>query len=96
MAELPENIRAFVAIHLPETLLATLVRVQEQLKAGLPEDKVRWTPPDQMHLTLKFLGRVSASEIPRLEASLAQLTQRFAPMRLRAEGFGCFPNRARP
>jgi len=94
--ELPERIRAFVAIRLPDELLVSLRELQARLQAGLPEGVVRWSPPEQTHLTLKFLGDIATADLRALTEGLRGICLRTAPLLLRAEGIGCFPNPGRP
>ncbi|MBW2179639.1 MAG: RNA 2',3'-cyclic phosphodiesterase, partial [Deltaproteobacteria bacterium] len=49
-----ETLRAFIAIELPETAVTFVIRIQETLKSY--RFKVKWVQPENMHLTLKFLG----------------------------------------
>lgn len=56
-------------------------------------DAVRWTPEDQIHLTLKFLGHVTVAEIEALKGGLVEIPQR---LQLRAQGMGGFPSRRNP
>ena len=56
MSDLPEKIRAFVAVRIPETVLAQLASVQQQLKGKFSD--VSWTRAEAMHVTLQFLGNV--------------------------------------
>lgn len=46
--------RTFIAIELPKNIRDSLEKLQEQLKKS--EADVKWVAPDNMHLTLKFLG----------------------------------------
>jgi len=48
--------RAFIAIDLPESLRAALRRKQAGFRSVSPD--ARWTQPEGIHLTLKFLGEV--------------------------------------
>ena len=57
------EIRAFIAIELPESVRAQLGRIQGQLKPG-HEGVVRWVDPKGVHLTLKFLGNIAESQVP--------------------------------
>jgi 2'-5' RNA ligase len=91
-----DTIRAFVAIRLPEHLPTALRAVQEQVQSGLPQDLVRWCPPEQIHLTLKFLGNIASASVGEVETALQTVCWNFAPLLLRAEGLGCFPNPNRP
>lgn len=75
--------RLFVALTLPPAIRTLL----GQLAQPLPG--VKWTPLEQLHLTLRFLGDVTTDQ---LEAVLAQLaTVRVAPFILPVEGVGAFP-----
>ena len=94
--DLPETIRAFVAIQLPRELLDSLQTVQQRLQSGLPKDAVRWTAPEHLHLTLKFLGNISTNSLGELTMALEEACRNSAPLLLRAEGFGCFPSSSRP
>jgi 2'-5' RNA ligase len=95
-SNLPETIRAFIALELSAPLMDALRAVQEQLQADLPKDAVRWVPTGQIHLTLSFLGNVPSDSLRDMEPGLQNVCQSCAPFRLRTEGLGCFPNPARP
>jgi 2'-5' RNA ligase len=61
-------IRAFLAIELPEALRPGLAQVQGELKRSRAE--VRWVPPGNIHLTLKFFGNVPEDDIGSLALHL--------------------------
>ena len=63
-------IRAFIAVRLPAEVRVAVERVQRELKAAVRGNAVRWTPSEQIHLTLKFLGNVAADSLPDLESAL--------------------------
>jgi 2'-5' RNA ligase len=89
-------IRAFIAINLPDEVRAKLERQHRSLKAALPGDGIRWTPPGQIHLTLKFLGDVPSSSVDGLRAAVERGCRGTAPFSLRARGLGVFPGAQRP
>jgi 2'-5' RNA ligase len=95
-ADLPEMVRAFIAIELPEQLVLALGEVQKRLQTAIPPATVRWVPPDQMHLTLKFLGNIASARLEELEAALRKACVETSPLTLRAEGLGCFPGPSHP
>jgi len=84
------SIRTFIAVKLPETVLAAIGRVQERMAAcGL---NVRWVATGNIHLTLKFLGEVDEDEVDAIAAVLTEAVHGFAPLRLAAAGVGVFPS----
>jgi 2'-5' RNA ligase len=92
----PATFRAFVAAS-PDPVSADAVRaVQRRLAAQAERGSVRWTPPDQFHLTLQFLGDVAEARadelVRRLTVALAGAT---AP-ELTLAGLGAFPAPAAP
>jgi 2'-5' RNA ligase len=84
--------RLFVAISIPERIRREIFRVQQELEPLTPRGAVRWTRPDQIHLTLRFLGDVPAARLEALKESLGAVCRGVRPLRLRAEGIGFFPN----
>ncbi len=93
---LPAFVRVFIAIPVDDSLRGQLERLQASLAARVPPKSVRWTRPEQIHLTLKFLGKVRAAAIPEVTAALRSVCADALALRLKAEGFGCFPNAVRP
>lgn len=75
--------RLFVALPLPEAIRTVLAALSEPLPG------IAWTPPAQLHLTLRFLGDVPADGIDELSSRLAAV--RVAPFVLPLEGLGTFP-----
>ena len=92
----PKPIRAFICIQLERGLIAELTELRHRLERTLPGNSVRWNPPDQIHLTLKFLGNIPESQAGDLAAALRGACQGMAPFPLRAEGVGAFPNLRNP
>jgi RNA 2',3'-cyclic 3'-phosphodiesterase len=91
-----EKVRAFVAIHAPEAVRENLRAAQRELASRMPDEAVRWTVFEQLHLTLEFLGSVLAGEIPRLEQALTKAAAGHCSLRLAAEDIGAFSNVRNP
>ncbi len=83
-----ERHRLFVALLPSEPARAALASL-----AGGPA-RARWTPPEQLHLTLRFIGDVSDTELQRVREALAAV--QVGPFPLGVEGVGRFPPRGRP
>jgi 2'-5' RNA ligase len=86
-----EQVRAFIAIELPEELKAALTRWRERLKSG-SQAPVKWVDPNSIHLTLKFLGNISTDMTGRITALLEDAVRGISPFHLEASGTGVFPN----
>lgn len=78
-------IRLFVALDLPEPLRQRL----SLMGGGVPG--ARWQRPDQMHLTLRFIGEVELPLLADIGAALAGVTG--APFATRLTGMGQFGDR---
>ena len=62
------QMRVFVAVELPEGLLAALGQVQAQLRAAnLPLRLVR---PEGIHLTLAFIGEIPAARVAAVSVAV--------------------------
>jgi 2'-5' RNA ligase len=91
-----EKFRLFVAVRLPESVKSELSRAQAELRDALPPGAVRWTKPEQCHLTLKFLGDVDAPRVGELCSSIRKACHGFPAVHLRAERIGFFPHPRHP
>jgi RNA 2',3'-cyclic 3'-phosphodiesterase len=83
-------IRAFVAVKLDSPLVRKLCELAAELKADLPG--VRWVPPENLHLTLKFLGAVNEERIEGIAKGLAEALRDFPRFSIHAKGLGVFPD----
>ncbi|MFC1962074.1 RNA 2',3'-cyclic phosphodiesterase [Chloroflexota bacterium] len=86
-----EQIRAFIAIELPERLKTALRRLQSQLKTG-GHYPVKWVDPPSIHLTLKFLGNISSAQIDDITRTIVKSVAGISPFGLEVSGLGVFPN----
>ncbi|HMP84725.1 MAG TPA: RNA 2',3'-cyclic phosphodiesterase [Verrucomicrobiota bacterium] len=84
--------RLFVAICVPDDVKSQLSRVQSELKSVLPPKSTSWSKPDNMHLTLRFLGNVQNGQIPELVQRLDSSLTGFGAIDLVCERLGCFPD----
>ena len=85
--------RAFVAMEISDEVRSALVRAQQEL-ARSPA-KVKWVAPQNIHLTLKFLGEIDAETVGPVKAALAEAAGG-GPVAFTVEGLGAFPPRGAP
>jgi 2'-5' RNA ligase len=91
MSELPSHVRAFVAVTIPDVVIAQLAAFQQRLKAEFRD--VSWTRPEAMHLTLQFLGAVASESLPGLTEALENATTGMKSFEVQIAGAGSFGNR---
>jgi 2'-5' RNA ligase len=77
--------RLFLGLPIPPELAQALTRLTQAIE--LP--KGRRTAPENLHLTLVFLGEVGEPTVPLIEHELSELT--FAPLPLKLTSLNTFP-----
>jgi 2'-5' RNA ligase len=87
-------IRSFICIVLPEELKAKIAELQSGLKRE--PVSVSWTKPENVHLTLKFLGDVEETRLEQVKEAISQTAQAHARFELIAHSCGVFPNEKNP
>ena len=88
------TVRTFIAIELPGRVLASIQEVQNYLKMfGF---NIRWIRPDNIHLTLKFLGNIKAEDVEKVGRAISTAAGGVKPFSLEAKGLGVFPDIRRP
>lgn len=90
-----DQIRAFIAVELPDAVRAALSASQGRLGAK-QHPYVKWVDPGGIHLTLKFLGNIDADKVSPITEAIAGAAQGVSPFRLQLGGLGAFPNPRRP
>jgi 2'-5' RNA ligase len=86
-----EEVRCFIAIELPDEIRRGLRELQAQLKAA-GQAPVKWVEPENIHLTLKFLGNVAADRIDGIALAMTEAVRGTSPFSLEVRELGVFPN----
>jgi RNA 2',3'-cyclic 3'-phosphodiesterase len=86
--------RTFICVDLPEALRVKAEALQRKL-AGLG-DKIRWMNPRNLHLTLRFLGEISRSQVETVCLAVRCAASRVEAFPIHLSGTGCFPSPRRP
>jgi RNA 2',3'-cyclic 3'-phosphodiesterase len=84
--------RLFTAIDLPADVL---VRLERLLTALRPEALIKWSPLDNLHVTVKFIGEWPESRLEELNEVLSTLAPR-EPFAIELKQLGWFPNERSP
>jgi len=91
-----DQIRTFIAIELDQAHHRALGDLQARFKRERNARGVRWVAPENIHLTLKFLGDVDAATVPALQRAVVDVCAGSAPFTLRIVGASAFPSTQRP
>lgn len=87
------NKRLFIALNLPP-------QAKEQIKSILGKfngsKNIKWTEPDNLHITLFFLGNISAEMQKKIENILHSFENRFNEIELQYQNVNAFPNLNNP
>jgi 2'-5' RNA ligase len=86
-------VRAFVAIFPPPELQMAVTGALETVQHL--DDKVRWVRPENIHLTLKFLGNVQEEILGNLRAALKETCAEHEPFDIGLARLGAFPSARR-
>lgn len=86
--------RLFIGLRLPKKQKARIHRAARTLREeDLP---VRWVEPDDLHVTLKFLGQVRKERLPEIEEAVGRVAVTTEAFSADLGGFGAFPTIRRP
>ncbi|MBU2540973.1 MAG: RNA 2',3'-cyclic phosphodiesterase [Candidatus Omnitrophica bacterium] len=88
------TIRAFIAVELEAEIKDEILRIQDILKTS--EADVKWVKPENLHITLKFLGNVQQEKIEKIKDALIGCLSYFKPFSLKLNSLGIFPKIANP
>ena len=90
--------RLFVALEIPTEVhdeFAALINELRAADSSFSKSRARWVRPENLHVTLKFIGHVDNGKLDAIRAALAEV--RFdSQVELRFGGLGFFPNGKRP
>lgn len=86
--------RLFTAIELPEAVRSAIHAATAPHLRGVAG--CRPVPPENLHVTVRFLGEVAPERLPEIAGALRSAASSALPARLRTDGFGAFPHLRRP
>ena len=89
-----QKIRTFIAIKIPETLVAAFDEMLSEMRRI--DSGVKWVNPKSIHLTLKFLGGVTSAQRDKVFESVATAVRNERPFALKTALPGAFPSMKRP
>ena len=82
--------RTFIAIELNKEIKDSLTEIQKELESSQAD--IKWVKPENIHLTLKFLGEVKEAKIPEIIQRLQEFGDQIKPFTVRISDLGAFPS----
>jgi 2'-5' RNA ligase len=91
----PDDIlRLFYGVLLPAPVQQEIAALQRRLAgSGV---RVKWVEPENLHVTLKFLGELPGLAVPDLKLLGHKLAAEMPPWEVQMQGLGAFPKLSRP
>jgi 2'-5' RNA ligase len=86
-------VRLFAAVDVPDRAKEAVVAAIEPWRERLPEG--RWVPPENWHVTVKFLGRTWPRLVAWVHERCRDAASSIRPFRLGLESLGVFPGPGR-
>jgi 2'-5' RNA ligase len=84
------RVRTFIAVEMSPRVIGRAGDLIDKLRVAAAE--INWVRPQQMHLTLKFLGDVSDTDTPDICRVVSDVAADFEPFEITLRGAGAFPN----
>jgi len=88
------DIRSFLAFDLPSTWKEKMAHISRG--EGASSLDVRWVNPQNIHLTLVFLGNIPSERIEDLGLAVEEACKGCAPLSAHLHGMGFFPGKGSP
>lgn len=85
--------RAFIAIKIPDPIKEEISKFQKGLR---DIQDIKWVAPENIHLTLKFLGEIKEEQIENIGKVIKTSIQDTKPFNISFGALGGFPNLSRP
>ena len=88
-------LRSFIAIEIQAVIQNAIADNIASIKKTLPKPLIRWVAPQNVHLTLKFLGDVSPAQLKQLAETLNEEAASHEMFSMSVGGLGAFPTQRR-
>lgn len=87
--------RLFFGIKLPELLQISVSSLLKKLKIANSNANIRWTKPQNLHITIQFLGSLTATQMITLLREVKKQVQGIMPFMLTLNNIELFPSAKR-
>jgi 2'-5' RNA ligase len=88
--------RLFIAFPVSKEIKNKIAKLQKDLKSKVVDEKISWVNPDNIHLTIKFLGEVDPEKVEVIGKIMAKSINRVGVFEMNIENGGVFPSKNKP
>ncbi len=89
-----ERVRTFIAIDVDNYVRERALHLMDILRTANAD--VKWVEPENLHITIKFLGEVLSRDIYHICQAVQKAVANIEPFPLIVQGAGAFPDLIRP
>ena len=88
------SVRAFLGVPLTAELQEAIRSLQSSLMSRI--SGIRWSRPENLHLTLHFFGETAQENLEKIRVSMLSVKHCHRPFQVDVIGLGAFPSLRRP
>ena len=91
--------RLFIAVKVPKPIIVQISEFQKSISVewqGIKRLDLKWVEPENMHLTLKFLGETPDKIVDKICTIVGDSIQGIKPFNISFSSLGGFPNLMKP
>jgi 2'-5' RNA ligase len=88
------GVRCFIAIDISPIIRDSIGHIMEIFRKTGAD--VKWVRPENIHVTLKFLGTTDESQVTTIVEALTKKILRYSTFYIKISNVGCFPDMKRP
>ncbi len=88
--------RSFIAIDFSPKIIRNITEIINYFKTQTPGEALKWVSPQNLHLTIKFLGEVPDKEIEQIKEIMAKTLLSEPAFEIGVEGLGMYPSTHKP
>ena len=89
-------LRTFIAIDFSPEIIRKISGIIKYFKTKTPAGALKWVAPENLHLTIKFLGEVPEGNLDKIKALINQTLVDTQAFGIGVEGLGMYPSAQKP
>ena len=92
----PKSFRAFFAVVISQEIQQQIIEILSPLQRDAKFRQIRWTHPENLHITLRFLGNITQSQYDAIVPKVSAILEPIKEFEVDFTSLIYFPSRAKP